>query len=236
MRVYKLSQFAVAGVAVALAVGSVPSRAADNDPDPAAAPSEANVSAPKKPAAKGAKDAVAAAFKLPSGVTLNARQQTAYDALKAAKEPELRQAIEDIQNAKGNASSAPALKKVREYRAEIRKAIDGILDGSGLVPVKPSGSNLGGSGSGVWGYGPYTTQYGGYGGYGGYGYGGGYGPGYYYSPYGYYSGWYYPRSRSGTSKNSAGGSTSSSTGTSGSGTTAGAKSRPAPKSAPASKH
>ena len=45
-------------------------------------------------------DPVAAAFKLPKGVSLNAQQQTAYDNLKAAKEPEFRQAFDEVQSAK----------------------------------------------------------------------------------------------------------------------------------------
>src|SRR5579862_6926334 len=63
--------------------------------------------APKKPAAK---DPTASAFARPNGVKLNAKQQAAYDQVKADKQPEVQQAIDDLQNTKSG-STAKAAKK-----------------------------------------------------------------------------------------------------------------------------
>lgn len=126
MRVCWLRQFAVAGMTVVLALGIVASRAVAKDADPGpGADGGAN-----KDTGKGKVDPAASAFKLPSGVTLNAKQRAAYDDLKAAKEQELRDAIEDAKNAHSGAATAQAVKKVKECRAEIRKAIDDILNGT----------------------------------------------------------------------------------------------------------
>jgi hypothetical protein len=60
--------------------------------------------------------AVASAFALPKGVTLNSKQQAAYDELKQAQEGELRQAI-----------AAKSAKAIRDCRAKIRAGIQEIL-------------------------------------------------------------------------------------------------------------
>ena len=132
MGVNRLRQFAVLGIAILLALGSLDCRAAasDEDPGPTKASDDADSGANKRAAGAGKVDPVAAAFKLPKGVSLNAQQQTAYDNLKAAKEPELRQAFDEVQSAKVGASTAQALKKVHECRAEIRKGIDAIVNGT----------------------------------------------------------------------------------------------------------
>jgi hypothetical protein len=70
--------------------------------------------------------AIASAFALPKETVLNAKQQTAYDSLKQAKEGDLRQALNAVQQTKG-ADSAKALKTVRELRTEIRSSIQDIL-------------------------------------------------------------------------------------------------------------
>ncbi len=207
MRVCWLRQFAVAGMTVVLALGIVASRAVAKDADPGpGADGGAN-----KDTGKGKVDPAASAFKLPSGVTLNAKQRAAYDDLKAAKEQELRDAIEDAKNAHSGAATAQAVKKVKECRAEIRKAIDDILNGTAPGTGTP---NQAGNGSGPESSGStYTTQYGGYGpsypGYYPFGYSPyGYNP-YGYNPYGNYPYHHYPY-RPNSGKGTQGSSTSSS--------------------------
>jgi hypothetical protein len=129
-----------------------------------------------------AKDPTASAFALPNGVTLNAKQQAAFDALKSDKQPELQQAIDDLQNAKSGATG-PAAKKVRDLRAEIHKKINDIIYSSSYS--SSSGHDGGGtSDGGNSTSNGYAVPY--YGGYYPYGYGG-------YYPY-YYR---YPRSADG---------------------------------------
>lgn len=213
MRVFSLKRFAVACVMVVLAWGNFASGAVAKDADSnnAASPGDADSGAAKKPVPKGAKDPVVTAFKLPSGVTLNSRQKAAYEALKAAKEDELRSAFDDVQNAQAGAATAQALKKVKETRAEIRQAIDEIVSGTG--PVNVAGPNSSGSGYESPGYVPYAT---------GFGYGGGY-----YPPYGYYPNGRYPYNyKPGSGKGSPGGTSY--------GPNSGAKSPP-PTSRPASR-
>jgi hypothetical protein len=109
--------------------------------------------AAKKPASK---DPTASAFALPNGVTLNAKQQAAFDQLKADKQPELQQAIDDLQSSK--TASGKAAKKVRDLRAEIRKKINDII----YTPSKLSsdaGGNTSNGSSPVYGY---NVPYGGY--------------------------------------------------------------------------
>lgn len=234
MRVCRLTRFAVVVVAAVLALGYVAGRGMAKDEDPgnaaggdAADANKDDFGASKKAPAKGAKDPVATAFALPKGVTLNAQQQAAYDQLKGDKEAELREALDAVQNSDSNTPSAQALKKLRECKAEIRKAIDAIVTGRGDAGSGKSGQGPQGSGSEGAGYAPYTTGYGGYG-YGGYGYPGyGYG-GYPYNPYGYYP--RRPRWNNGTGKSSASGG--SSTAAPASGTAASGKSSPPPKRSP----
>ena len=219
MGVNRLRQFAVLGIAILLALGSLDCRAAasDEDPGPTKASDDADSGANKRAAGAGKVDPVAAAFKLPKGVSLNAQQQTAYDNLKAAKEPELRQAFDEVQSAKVGASTAQALKKVHECRAEIRKGIDAIVNGTATGLSTKAGQASTGSGSEGSGSGGYAPpQYGGYGNYGNYGV---YGP----PPYGYYPyGPYYRNARYPYYYPMSG---SSSQGTQKPGTTSGAKLR-----------
>jgi hypothetical protein len=193
MRVPKLMHYAT--VVAFLVVGNqVVAHAADSDPNnPAAAATDSstppNEKAPaKKPVASPAHDPVASAFVLPRGVTLNQDQQAAYDQLKADKEPVLRQAIEDLQSAKGNGVTQAA-KKVRETRAAIHKAITDIVSGAGLASPDANKQSKAGGPEGS-GSGSNAAQYGG--GYPAQGNGAGYGNGGYYPAQSY--GGYYPRS------------------------------------------
>ncbi len=121
----------------------------------------------KKPAGK---DPTTSAFALPGGVKLNTKQQAAYDQLKADKQPELKQAIDDLQNSKSGAT-AQAAKKVRDLRTEIRNSINDIV----YAPSSPSSSGRDSGSSSdsrpqrLWlrvvpygGYYPYRPYYGGY--------------------------------------------------------------------------
>jgi hypothetical protein len=145
-----------------------------------------NAAAPEADAAKkpAGKDPTAGAFALPGGVKLNPKQQAAYDQLKADKQPELQQAIDDLQNSKSGAT-AKAAKKVRDLRGEIRNSINDIIYSHSYAS---SGSDSGGNGADSSGpsYG-YAIPYGGYYPYWPYG-------GYYRYPY-----YHYPRPTNGTS-------------------------------------
>ncbi len=119
-------------VAVALvwAMGNLsrPATAKDaDDSKPAAAGGDAAPSHTGTGKPPG-KDPTASAFALPKGTTLNAKQQAAFDQFKADKEPELRQAIDDLQNSKTGATAAAA-KKIRDLRNSIRQKINDIIYG-----------------------------------------------------------------------------------------------------------
>ena len=121
-------------------MGNLPSPATaedDNNKPPAEgdAPAKDAAKVPAKDTAKDtakpkppSKDPVATAFALPKGTTLNAKQQAVYDQLKADKEDELRQAIDDLQKSTSGATAAAA-KKIRDLRAAIRQKINDILYG-----------------------------------------------------------------------------------------------------------
>lgn len=207
MRVFNCTRCLLA-VALVWAMGNLPSPAtADDDNNKQAAGGAAPAKETGKDTAKDAakppsKNAIATAFALPKGTTLNPKQQAAYDQLKTDKEDELRQAIDDLQNSKSGVTAAAA-KKVRDLRAAIRQKINDILYGK-LAASGSSGSNSGsGSSEG------YYVPYGGYQGYAYPAYGG-----YYpYWAYGYnpYYG-YNPRWRNARNGNSSGTSNGKSTG------------------------
>jgi hypothetical protein len=166
-----------AAIAAVLTLGNL-SGSAWADDDAAVKPASPGATAPHGDAAKKhpAKDPTASAFALPNGVTLNAKQQAAFDQLKSDKQPELQQAIDDLQNAKSG-ETGPAAKKVRDLRAEIHKKINDILYPVTAPSSKDNASNGGTSDGGApsgYGYAPY-------GGYYPYGYGGYY-PYYYRHP------------------------------------------------------
>jgi hypothetical protein len=182
----------ITAVALVWAMGNLPRPATANDAEdskPAAAGADAAPShtGTGKPPAK---DPTASAFALPKGTTLNAKQQAAFDQLKADKEPELRQAIDDLQNSKTGATAAAA-KKIRDLRNSIRQKINDIMYGK-LAASGGSGNDSSSASSNG-----YSVPYDGY-------------PAPYYSgywPYGYYPYPYYsPRWRGSRSKNSSGNS------------------------------
>jgi flagellar basal body-associated protein FliL len=176
-----------AAAAILSILGSLPGRAEAKDPDANNAASSGADAAAKKPASK---DPIASAFLLPKGVKLNAKQQAAYDQLKADKEPLLQQAIDDLQSSQGG-STAVAAKKVRDLRSEIRDAINEILAsnaaGSSQDPNRGGSDSPAAAAYPV----PYAVPY----------YGGYYYP---YRPYGYYP-YYYPKSGDGKGKYAANG-------------------------------
>jgi hypothetical protein len=59
----------------------------------------------KKDQASRIRDAVASAFVLPKGVVLNPNQQAAFDDLKRKSEPDLRQALDEVQQTDGAAAN-----------------------------------------------------------------------------------------------------------------------------------
>ena len=125
MRVSCLNWFA-AGVLVVFAWASH-KRALAKDPDTGTtSPGDDAATPAKKPAAKGGRDPCQR-IQAPERVTLNSRQKAAYEMLKADKGPELQQAIDDVPKCPGSAVG-PAVKKVRECRAEIRQVIDAIVN------------------------------------------------------------------------------------------------------------
>ncbi|MGA2066949.1 MAG: hypothetical protein ABSG86_18365 [Thermoguttaceae bacterium] len=75
---------------------------------------------------KTTKDPVAAAFALPHGTVLSAKQQRAYNKLKSQNESPLRQAIAQIQS-KNKDESTKGLKQSKEIRAKIKTGIKDIL-------------------------------------------------------------------------------------------------------------
>jgi ribosomal protein S20 len=107
---------------------------------------------------KTTKDPVAAAFALPHGVTLDAKQQRAYKKLKSQYESPLRNAISQIQSNDKN-ESAQGLKQNREVRAKIKTGIKDILAMSSGQPrqnapavspaayQRPAGGSAGAGGS-----------------------------------------------------------------------------------------
>ncbi len=196
-------------VALVWAMGNLPrpATAKDDNNQPAAA-GDAPAKEPAKVPAKAkppSKDPVATAFALPKGTTLNAKQQAAYDQLKADKEDELRQAIDDLQKSTSGATAAAA-KKIRDLRAAIRQKINDILYGKLAASGGPGNDSASGnSGSYAVPNGGYPAYYGGYPAYGGY---------YPYWPYGYnpYYSYYNPRWRDPKYKGSTGGPNGNSSG------------------------
>jgi hypothetical protein len=105
---------------------------------------------------KPTKDPVAAAFALPHGVTLDAKQQKAYKKLKSQYESPLRNAIASIQS-NNKDESAKGLKQSREVRAKIKTGIRDILAMSSGQPQqnnstaspaayqRPAGGSAGGN-------------------------------------------------------------------------------------------
>ena len=89
----------------------------------AAGGSKASASAPSSPAKK---DPAAAAFALPHGVTLDAKQQQVYNKLKRENEAALRAAIQGVQS-KNKDESAKALVKAKEIRTKVRAGMKDIL-------------------------------------------------------------------------------------------------------------
>ena len=171
---YAAALVVAGGLSIPLSRANAEDQVGGNAASPGAA-----AGAAKKPASK---DPATSAFALPKGVTLNAKQQAAYDQLKADKEPELRQAIDELQNDKSGAT-AQAAKKLRDLRAEIRKGINDIVYAPTSSPStsRDSAGSSGSSTPGGSGYAaPYPVPYGGYYSYRPYG-------GYYPYPY------YYPR-------------------------------------------
>ena len=222
----KVFSFLAAAVAAASLLGGAAGSSVAKGED------ETKSDASKTATPKGGKDPVAAAFALPTGVVLTPKQQIRYDALKAAKEDELRDAIDDLQHSKTGASTTQAAKKVKECRAKIRAAIQEILARPNSDGSTTPGSESGSRGDST--YGGYYPAYGGYGGYAPYPYGG-YPP---YPPYGYpyrrpYSSSY--DKQGGTSGASSGGTKGKAGGTATSGKPSPTPPpRPAPKPAPKS--
>lgn len=169
MRVHSGTWFLAATLAVVVGLNS-PLPGAEPKDDSADGGAAADSGAKKASPPVGAKDPVALAFALPSGVVLNAKQKTAYEDLKQNNEADLRQAFDDLRQAKTGAETSKALKAIKECKAKIREGIQEILTPSNSADSK--------SGSGAAGSGAYVPQYGYYGGY--YPYGGGY-----YYPYAY---------------------------------------------------
>jgi hypothetical protein len=166
-------------------------QAAAADDDNGAPASESAGGKPKSGVDRFAK-AVRSAFALPKGLTysqLTKDQQNKLDELRSQKEPDLREALEALQQS-GGSKDAEARHKVDDVRKDIRTAIDELLaGGSGSEPQPNSGSKYP-SGSAppsypAQGYPPYGS------GYPGYPY---YGPGWpgYYYPW-VYGPWNRPR-------------------------------------------
>jgi hypothetical protein len=135
--------------------------------------------------ALGARDPVVTAFALPKGVVLNRRQQAAYENLKKTDEPKMRNAIDQVHQAQGDAAKIKAAKEAKELRFEIRAKIDEVIN----TPY-PQGPDKAGQDSAKSAEGS---------GYGGWGPQGGTVPYYYpYRPYytPYYNAYYYPNSSS----------------------------------------
>ena len=81
----------------------------------------------RRPARKSiSKIPIASAFRLPSGTTLNAKQEKAYEKLKTKYESTLREAL-DLLHSKDKADQSKGLKLNRETRAQIRLGIKDIL-------------------------------------------------------------------------------------------------------------
>ncbi|MGD0783609.1 MAG: hypothetical protein ABSA30_12190 [Candidatus Aminicenantales bacterium] len=131
---------------------------------------------------------VAAAIALPKGFRLTSEQAAAYEQLKNENEPRLRQAVEDLAQAKTRDERMQAAAALRDVRTEIRKAMRDIPTMPRRAKTGPASDNVAsddsaarGSGSSGNGYGtPYRGYDGASGGmgtgFGGSGYtGGGYG-------------------------------------------------------------
>jgi hypothetical protein len=189
MSVFRSVRFSFV-VAALTAANSLLALAADPNADNAS-PGAAK----KKDAAPPARDPTASAFTLPRGVTLTPAQQAAYDQLKEEKAPELQQAIDDLQSSNGN-TTAQAMKKVRDLRAEIRKKVNDIAYSNDAGAQNPGQDAQAGS-EPSYAASPYSVGIGGvpfayggyplaYGGYYPYFYGG-------YQPYGDYNSYPYGR-------------------------------------------
>jgi hypothetical protein len=174
----------VAGVLaglLGLSFQAVRLQAADDD----TAPASESGGKPKPGVDRFAK-AIRSAFVLPKGLTysqLSSAQQNKLDDLRTQKEPDLREALEALQQS-GGSKDAEARHKVDDVRKEIRTAIDEILGAGGGDSQPNSGSKYpSGSPPPAYpdqGYPPYGAGY------------PGYYPGYYpYYPY-YGPGWSYP--------------------------------------------
>jgi hypothetical protein len=152
---------------------------------------------------------VAVAFALPKGLRLTSEQATAYAQLKRENEPRLRQAVEDLAQAKTRDERTQAAAALRDVRTEIRKAMRDIPTMSRRAKTDPASVNVASgdsaaSGTGSPGIGDGTFYGGASGGtgagFGGSGYmGGGY-RGYGPTPWGYQFNW-----PSGEGKGSTGG-------------------------------
>ena len=99
MRVHSGTWFLAATLAVVVGLNS-PLPGAEPKDDSADGGAAADSGAKKASPPVGAKDPVALAFALPSGVVLNAKQKTAYEDLKQNNEADLRQAFDDLRQAK----------------------------------------------------------------------------------------------------------------------------------------
>ena len=89
-----------------------------------------------------ARDPVATAFRLPSGTTLNAKQERAYAKLKAKYESTLREAI-DLLHSNAPAEKNKGLKLNRDTRAQIKKEIKELLTTGTRTPNRPSRTPVG---------------------------------------------------------------------------------------------
>ena len=136
---------------------------------------------------KSTRDPVAAAMALPKGKILSKQQQEAYDKLKANQGEDLRQALDDVAQAKTQAEKNKALKAIRDARLAIRAGMAAILampaggdSQSGSGSSSSSYASSGSNGTGNYSSGTYangsnygSAPYGGYYPAGGYTTGGG---------------------------------------------------------------
>jgi hypothetical protein len=174
---------AVLAGSIGLSIQAARLQAALADDDNLAPASESAGGKPKPGVDRFAK-AVRSAFALPKGLTysqLTKEQQNKLDDLRTQKEPDLREALDALQQS-GGSKDAEARHKVDDVRKEIRTAIDELLAGGSGSESQPSSGSKYPSGSPPPSYPDqgYPPPYGGY-------------PGYYPGYYPYYGpGWSYP--------------------------------------------
>ena len=159
---------AVAGFGVGACFGQ------ESEATPPAKAEKAEKKAPRQ-------DPVAAAFAIPYGTSLNAKQRAEYERLKTDKESALREAIMDLDAATTSAEKTELRREVNVLQREIRTAIKQILmmpyyeawqkqlATPGYSPYSQSGyygnsyaAMPGGYGNGYYGYPWYGGSYPGY--------------------------------------------------------------------------